>query len=429
MLFPPVAPAQGRVTRSEAVRPVGDGAWFVLARILDQGGVGLVTLLLAQRSTIEAYGAIALLLIGYAAATTLADLGVAHELLRLAPGDRAAARNLRVLRTVSWVVGSAGVASAIVAPGRITTAAAAGAVIWGLAGWVYLRQSAALLQGEHRRLALAGGCGSLVLVTSVVLFARGPAAVTVVGLALIVRLLLEGALLPSAKAYFSGGGRRLRPASVFATHLVAYGGRNLDYLVAGPVLGGAAFAQYVLAYRLANSCYAPFGAVTTRLGITTLGDSTGTHGEGRYRALLASLATLGLLAGVATVVASMALDDVAGERWSSAGRLMAVLAIAMPWRFIEGLIAPVAYTAGRHGDAVKVEAVRLVVIALAVLVGTHWGIFGLAVAMTAATIVTSWGGHRWVAPRAGRRLPRSFDWAMVATVVGLVVTAVLAGDP
>jgi O-antigen/teichoic acid export membrane protein len=418
----PVA-ADARPLRSTLRR----GGWLSTARILDQGALGLVTVLLAARVGVDAYAPVAVLLVGFAAATTLADVGVAHELLRLRHGERADRRVLRPLVVVGAAAALAGLVLVVLGDGPAATAVGLSGLLWAAAGPVYLRQAAAQVGDELRRLAVAQGAGALVLVVLVVVFARDGAALpAVVGGALLARLAVEWLLLPPAGPLLARDGTPLHPIPVFTTHLVAFGGRNVDYLVAGPLLGGAAFAQYVLAYRLANAVYAPFGAVTTRLGISELSGGGPDDADAHYRRLLGLLLVIGSVAGVATVVGSALLPAVVGDQWQGAATLMVVLAVATPWRFLEGLIGPLAYTAGRHAESVKIELARLLFVTAAVIVGARAGLFWLAVAMAGATTVTSWFGHRWIAHRTGRRLPGFVDAAVAATLVVLAGVALWA---
>jgi hypothetical protein len=97
-----------------------------------------------------------------------------------------------------------------------------------------------------------------------------------------------------------------------------------------------------------------------------------------------------------------------------------LLTVSLPFRFIDGIISPLLYVSGRHGEAVKLEIARLMAIMAAVGMGAAVGVRGLAIAMSAATIITVLAGHRWAASRAGIAMP---NWLGRSAVVALMLLA------
>ena len=195
----------------------------------------------------------------------------------------------------------------------------------------------------------------------------------------------------------------------------------MDFHVGAPFLGTAGFARYVFAYRLANAGFAPVGTIATRLGIAELAGG-GDDVAVRYRRGTGALFVGGATAAVVTAVGALAVPWLVGDRWADAVVLILFLSVALPFRFIDGVISPLLYVSANHGHAVALELARLAVIVVAVLAGAALGgVTGLAVAMSAATIVSVVAGHRWAARKAGLAAP---VWLDPAAAVGLCMLAI-----
>ncbi len=392
------------------------GAWMVLGRIADQGAIGLAGVVLAARLSVPDYAPVALILVAHSIAATLSDLGLAHEMLRLGSGETGDRRMLRFVRLVNVACVVVGVVLA--ALGFIVPALMAG--LWALNSEAMLRQSAVMLVDDHRRLGIVQVVVAVMLAALVVAFGFDA---TSLGLAIAARVAIELVMLPAPDRWFSARSSArddLEPARVFATHLVGYGNRNVDFLIGAPFLGQANFARYVFAYRLANAGFAPVGTIATRLGIAELAADPDKL-EPRYHRGLRVLFAGGVLAAVTTALGALVVPMVVGDRWSDAVPLIILLTVALPFRFIDGVISPLLYVSNRHQQAMVLELIRLFVIGASVLVGAWFGLQGLAVAMSASTIVTVWAGHRWAGAKAGVTTPR---WLDVQLFVGLAVLAV-----
>ncbi len=397
------------------------GAWMALGRVADQAALGIAGLVLAARLSVDAYAAVALVLVGHSVAATLSDLGLAHELLRLAPGERASSHYLRAVRAINVLCLLA--AALLFATDAPVAAIIAG--LWALNSEAMLRQSTTMLDVGHRRLGLAQVASAALLAVLVVAFAHDA---EVLGLVIGARVLFEYALLRPAGRWFTDGrdGRSdLQPLRVLATHGIGFGNRNVDFLIGAPFLGTVGFARYVFAYRLANAGFAPVGTIATRLGIAELAGG-GPELEPRYRRGTAALFLGGLAAAVVTGGGAFLVPWLVGDRWAQAVPLILYLTVALPFRFIDGVISPLLYVSGHHGKAVVLELARLALIVVAVLVGTAiGGVVGLAVAMSAATIVSVVAGHRWAAAKAGISSARWLDHAGLGAVLILVVGLVV----
>lgn len=394
------------------------GAWMALGRLADQGVLGLAGLLLAARLSVSDYAPVALILVAHSMAATLSDLGLAHEMLRLGPNERGPRRQLRSVRAVN--IGCLCLAVVLWLVGQ--TVAASAAVLWALNSEAMLRQSATMLVDDHRRLGLAQTAAAAVM--AILVIADADSAETL-AVAIGIRVVVEILLLHGANRWFSaepGARTDLEPVRVLMTHSIGFGNRNVDYLIGAPFLGAAGYARYVFAYRLANAGFAPVGTIATRLGIAELAGAPDVL-EPRYRRGLVALFAGGVAAAFLTAAGALIVPTLVGDRWAEAVPLILLLTVALPFRFIDGIISPLLYVSGRHAEAVRLELARLVAIIAAVGAGAAFGVTGLAVAMSGATIVTVWAGHRWAAARAGVAVPR---WLWQMMLISLAVLALMA---
>lgn len=397
----------------------------MVGRLAEQGAIGLVTLVLAARLPVTAFAPIGGLLVANSVAITVADFGMGSELMRLARLGPIQSNARRLITATGAVTLVSGVPMVITSRGGgVAGVVGWSLLLWAIHGQLLLRQSAAMLHHRHRRLAGGQLVPSVGLVALVVVAGHGASAVAVTGAGLTLRYLAELALLSSVGPSFAAGGTVARPLPVFASQLVSYGSRNVDYALAAPLLGPAAFSQYVLAYRIGNAAFAPFGLLTNRLGLLGLVDGDDGDRPLRYQRYLRWLFGMGTAAAVATVAVAAAIPHLLGARWGQASGLTVVVAVTLPWRFLEGLVGPVAYSVGRHEAAVRLEVVRLVAVATAVTIGALSGLWTLAATMGSVTAVASWASHRYVARLAGWRTPR---WLTPALIGSLLLVAAAAG--
>ena len=112
-----------------------------------------------------------------------------------------------------------------------------------------------------------------------------------------------------------------------------------------------------------------------------------------------------------------------GSEWEQTAPLLALLAVAVPWRLLLGTTVALAITAGRARAVVVWEAVRLVITAGAVALATTGGLSTTAAVVSLATIVLLTGEHA-LAGRVGHVLvPR---WLVAATGAASLLLLVLA---
>jgi hypothetical protein len=214
-----------------------------------------------------------------------------------------------------------------------------------------------------------------------------------------------------------GGDGTGAPWHFLATHTLAYGTRNADYVLAGPLLGPAFFSAYVLGFRVASAPAAPAGPVVLRWGLARLGGESPDERAVTNRRTVDLLVALGLAGGVVAVAIALVLPSLIGERWRDASAVAIVLALAMPWRFVEGMVGAVGFTHGAGPLLGRFETVRLVGTVAALVVGAVLGPAGFVAAGVISTVVSVTIGHVLVSRVAG--LPVSRLLLMCAPLVAL----------
>lgn len=400
-----------------------DGLALGIGRAAEQGAYGLVMLVLAARMEVAAYGPIAVLFVVNSVALTLADLGVAHDLLRTQPSAPYSLRAVRLQRGANTTAAVVSVAAGALLGGELGLLIGLSGLLWASAGELYLRQAAALRAGRIRAHVTVDGLGGLGLVAAVVLFATPGRELLVSGAALVAHHLLGALGLPLRVGTLSRSAPPARPFGFLANQSLGYGTRNVDYFLAGPMLGPAAFSAYLLGYRVANAPSAPLGAVVMRWGLARLGSEDADDRATTHRRATLALFLLGAAALVATLLMSALLPLLIGDRWRGAAAVAAVTAFALPWRIIDGLIGAVGFTANASALLVRFEAGRLALTAAALTVGAAWGLVGFVVASVIAAVLNVTAGHV-LAARAARLEP--CWWLVAAAVPASLAVLVLA---
>ncbi|UIJ46215.1 lipopolysaccharide biosynthesis protein [Sphingomonas cannabina] len=83
-------------------------------------------------------------------------------------------------------------------------------------------------------------------------------------------------------------------------------------------------------------------------------------------------------------VADPLVHVVLGPKWLEAGRIVALLALAMPFMTLQVLFAPASDACGKPAISARNSATGAVVLPVAFLIGIQWGVTGIAVAWIAA---------------------------------------------
>ena len=181
-------------------------------------------------------------------------------------------------------------------------------------------------------------------------------------------------LSPIASAIRFGG-------EVVLSRVVWYAYSSADMAIIGRVLGAGPLGSYSLAASIASvpisKIYALYYKATSPVF------SAAQHDPGALRRyLLQMLEAIALLAcplslGVA-VVAGPFVSVVLGPRWTPAVLPLQLLAVAAVTRWLDPIMAQILISTGRANDTTRVSAFAALLLPLGFLVGTRWGIAGVA---------------------------------------------------
>lgn len=180
-------------------------------------------------------------------------------------------------------------------------------------------------------------------------------------------------------------------ALVTGGRMAGYGQANFDNFIVGRVLGATPLGYYSLAYR---TVLLPIVKVSEVIGATAFSAFAGVQHDllrlrrgvsqaNCYMAMVCLPATVGL-----SVCASLLVPLVLGDRWMPAVPVVEVLALGGPALAFARLDSSLYKAVGRPSIALWMSLVQLAVVVPAYLVGSRWGIRGVAVAVVVSGYAT-----------------------------------------
>jgi PST family polysaccharide transporter len=376
-----------------------------IGRVVDQTALAVITLLLAARLEVSRFGVLSVLLLVGSLAATAADQGRALAILRLPAGGGLARHSvLAVRRWNALVVVAGGALALVVRNGDWRWVVAGAGLLWFAAAEASIGRSALIMRRQMRRLVLAEVGGAVIAVALFGLFGRSGAAAAMLLSALLVR---QAALYVAARPLLHEVLDRTSAADAVAqllgTQVLAYVIANIDYVLAGPILGTTAFGRYVLGYRAANVVPAQLSSAITPVALTELVDRS--SAPERYQRLYRLIMLLGFAGSLLTVAVSPVLPVVIGERWTYSAWIVAALAFAVPFRLSLGLAGSMALSQGLEARLIRWELIRLVATATALGGAAMIGLRAFVAAVALVAIASHAGLHRAVCTRLGLAPP------------------------
>lgn len=215
-------------------------------------------------------------------------------------------------------------------------------------------------------------------------------------------------------------------AIVTGGRVAGYGQSNFDNFVVGRVLGATPLGYYSLAYR---TVLLPIVKVSEMIGSTAFAAFVGVQDDlvrlrrgvrqaNCYVAIVCLPATVGL-----SVSASMLVPVALGDRWRPAIHVVELLALGGPAFSFARLENSLYKALGRPSIGLAMSAVQLVVSVPAYLIGSHWGVGGVAAAVVIAAYATLPG----VFVVRSRLLEQRLRDQIVPLAPIVVATAAMAG--
>jgi PST family polysaccharide transporter len=179
-------------------------------------------------------------------------------------------------------------------------------------------------------------------------------------------------------------------ANVMGSSFLGYLRQNLDYIIVGRIMGAELLGYYTLAYTLAVYPTKKIAPIITRVifpVFSKIKDDVLAYKKG-YANLISflSLLTVPSLFGLLSI-SSEFIVVVYGEKWSPAILPLQILCLLGIVSTISPATGPVFYSKGVPDIEFKLGLVKLPITAIALMVGTFYGIVGVAIAMTLSSFL------------------------------------------
>lgn len=192
--------------------------------------------------------------------------------------------------------------------------------------------------------------------------------------------------------------------NLFGSQLLGYASKNVDSVVLGIALGPAALGLYNRAFQLSMLPLTQINAPATNVALGVL--SRLQDESERYRRYLlagqtALLAVVLSIFSIGIPLAGPLFEAILGEEWAGAAPIFQILAVA-------GIFHTAGYTTywvflsrGLTRSHLYFELISRPPFIAAVLFGAIWGVVGVAVAYSGATVLMWVAGLFWIRRAAG----------------------------
>jgi len=229
--------------------------------------------------------------------------------------------------------------------------------------------------------------------------------------------------------------RDIRRAIAFSADIVVgrlswYGYSNADFAIAGRRLGPVATGDYGMAWSIASVPVEKVNAVIMSVTPTFLAAVQHNNAELR-RYLLTLTGAISLAALPAGIGLALVADDfthvVLTSKWEGAIPAIQLLAVYSAVRAVGPILTPVLNVTGQSRFAMWNSVMALAILPAAFLVGSRWGITGIAAAWVIAHPIVLIQAYRRVASRielATRDYLRAV-WPALSSVSGLAAAVML----
>ncbi|GAA4777005.1 lipopolysaccharide biosynthesis protein [Microbacterium gilvum] len=188
----------------------------------------------------------------------------------------------------------------------------------------------------------------------------------------------------------------MRPLITYGLHLlgaqtIAYASRNIDTIVTGVRFGAVATGQYSRAFELVINPLNQLNAPSTRVAtpvLSKLQDDTARYNLFLLRGQKIMLVVVAPVLACAIAVADPLIVVALGERWSAVTPIFQFLCVAGAIRLAAYATYWIALSKGVTKLSLYVNLVSAPAFLICILIGSSWGVVGIAGGFTAATLVT-----------------------------------------
>lgn len=396
---------------------------LTMARVVDQAALGLASLLLARVLGPDAFAPVAVLFIVNSLAVQISDFGVGFAVYRSRPGTRIAHRSLHRLRLVNLTIAVVAVVVGAVLHDADGALVAAGGVVWALSSEAYVRKAAALRQRATNEVVRAEISSAVLFLAVAVVLAAFDVDPVWAAVPFVLKHLVEVVTVRSWPDAFGTDGTPARSGPEWLGQVMTYLVANVDYVLIGWLLGPELLSLYVIAFRFASSVPAFLANPITQTAFLDFADAPPERRQPTYDRLVHRVGSVGVVGALVLVVAAPLLPLVLGSEWSQTAPLLALLAVAVPWRLLLGTTIALAITAGGARLVVVWESARLVGMAVLVVLAAPSGLSTTAAVVSLGTVVFLAVEHALACRLARIAPPR---WMFVASAAVAVALAIVA---
>lgn len=338
---------------------------LLVSRGIEQAALGVGSLVLARVLGRSAFAPLSALLVINSLSTTLSDFGLGLAIFRLAPRQRIQSAIAVRARWVNLGVAIALGASGAAVGGVDGLVIGAAGTVWATSAEAYIRKASAHQSHAVKHIVAAEIAGAMAFAAAVVGAAANPASAVVwTAAGLVAKHAAEVLALRSISIPLSTDGARPPLWNLWVAQALSYATANVDYLVAGLLLGGPAFSAYVIAFRVASAVPAQVANVAGRLSIVDFARAEGPNFAAVYDRHLRRMAFVGGAGAVTTLAVAPLLPVALGSDWRSAGWAAAVLALALPGRMCLTVASSALLVLDEATLSRRLESIRLLVAAL-----------------------------------------------------------------
>ncbi|MFC1935229.1 MOP flippase family protein [Chloroflexota bacterium] len=178
---------------------------------------------------------------------------------------------------------------------------------------------------------------------------------------------------------------------VTAARSINYARQNVDYLIVGRLLGRSHLGVYSLAFRLIMFPMMRLSTLVTRVtfpAFSRIQDENERLRRGYLKlATYTSVLTFPMLAGLLAVAPEFVVV-VFGEKWNAAITPIQILCVYGMMMSVGTLVGPIIRAKGRADIELKWNVAQLAMLTTSVLIGVHYELAGVAVAVTLNAAVT-----------------------------------------
>lgn len=168
---------------------------------------------------------------------------------------------------------------------------------------------------------------------------------------------------------------------VLVSRFAWYAMFNTDFVVAGRVMGKTALGYYNIAWSIASLPVEKISLLVTRVAMPLLAAVQDSREAMRRYVLVMTeglaVATFPAAFGIALIAGDL-VPWALGEKWRLAATPLRLLALGVPIRSVGVLLPQIVPVLGRTRFGMRHAVVSAVVMAVAFIIGSRWGITGIA---------------------------------------------------